>query len=154
MGRSKVHMPKEIKTKCHAAIHSATVAAGAAGAIPIPMSDAVPITAAQITMVIALGKIFGMSLSRAAAKSITGVAVTQQAGRTIFTNILKAIPGANATIGSVVGASTAATMTEALGWLVADDFFRMSNGQEPEDIVDAAADLKRCGAFEGLNFSK
>lgn len=42
MGKSKVHMPEELKKKCHAAIHSAAVAAGATGAIPIPMADAVP----------------------------------------------------------------------------------------------------------------
>ena len=154
MGKSKVRMPEELKAKCHAAIHSASVAAGAAGAAPIPMADAVPIGAAQITMVVALGKIFGLSLSRAAAKSIVGVGITHQAGRTIFTNVLKAIPGAIATIGSVVGASTAVAMTETLGWLVADDFFRMANGQEPEDIVDAAADLKNSGLFDGLRMPK
>lgn len=148
MSKSKVHMPKSLEKKCHAAIHSAATAAGAAGAIPLPMADAVPITAAQITMIVALGKVFGVSLSRSAAKSIAGVAVTQHAGRTIFSNILKAIPGANATIGSVVGASTAVALTEALGWLVADDFFRMANGEEPQDIVDAAADIQ--GSFSGL----
>ena len=52
MSKSKVHMPKELERKCHRAIHSATVAAAAAGAIPIPMSDAVPITAAQIAMLL------------------------------------------------------------------------------------------------------
>ena len=55
MSKSKVHMPKELKKKCQVAIHSATAAAAAAGAIPIPMSDAIPITAAQIGMVVALG---------------------------------------------------------------------------------------------------
>lgn len=148
MSKSKVHMPKDLENKCHAAIHSAAVASGAAGAIPLPMSDALPITAAQITMIIALGKIFGVTLTGAAAKAIAGVAVTQHAGRMIFSNVLKAIPGANVTIGSVVGASTAVALTEALGWLVADDFFRMANGQEPKDIVDAAADLQ--GAFNGI----
>lgn len=53
-------------------IHSATASA-AAGAIPIPMSDAIPITAAQIGMIIALGKEFDITLSDAAAKSILGL---------------------------------------------------------------------------------
>lgn len=148
MSKSKVHMPKNLEKKCHTAIHSAATAAGAAGAIPIPMSDAVPITATQITMIIALGKVFGVSLSGSVAKSIAGVAVTQHAGRAIASNILKAIPGVNATIGSIVGASTAVALTETLGWLVADDFFRMANGEEPQDIVDAAADIK--GSFSGF----
>ena len=29
MGKSKVHMPKELEKKCHIAIHSATTAAAA-----------------------------------------------------------------------------------------------------------------------------
>ena len=41
MNKSKVRMPKELEKKCHIAIHTATTAAAAAGAIPIPMSDAV-----------------------------------------------------------------------------------------------------------------
>lgn len=148
MKKSKLHMPKELEKKCHLAIHSAATAAATAGAIPIPMSDAIPITAAQIGMIISVGKIFGITLSQAAAKSIAGVALSQQAGRAIFTNILKAIPGAGTIAGSIIGASTAAALTEALGWIVADDFYRMSNGEEPENIVETAEELK--GAFEGL----
>ena len=139
MGKSKVHMPKELEKKCHIAIHSATTAAAAAGAIPI--------TAAQVAMIISLGKVFGISLSQSAAKSIASVVVTQQAGHAIFANILKCIPGGGVA-GAVVGATTAATLTEALGWIVADDFYRMSNGEEPENIVETAKDLKQ--VFEGL----
>lgn len=152
MSKSKVHMPKNLEKKCHRAIHSATTAAAAAGAIPIPMSDAVPITAIQIGMIIALGKVFDITLSQATAKAIAGVAVTQQAGRAIFTNILKAIPGGGVLGGPVIGATTAAALTEALGWVVADDFYRMANGEEPENIVETAGDLKV--AFEGLRMHK
>ena len=148
MGKSKVQMPKELEKKCKIAIHTATTAAAAAGAIPIPMSDAIPITAAQIGMIVSVGKIFGITLSQAAAKSIAGVALTQQAGRALVANLLKAIPGAGTILGSVISASTAVALTEALGWIVADDFFRLYNGEEPENIVETAGDLK--GAFEGL----
>ena len=138
MGKSKVQMPKELEKKCKIAIHTATTAAAAAGAIPIPMSDAIPITAAQIGMIVSLGKIFGITLSQAAAKSIAGVALTQQAGRALVANLLKAIPGAGTILGSVISASTAVALTEALGWIVADDFFRLYNGEEPENIVETA----------------
>lgn len=152
MAKSKVHMPRDLNKKCHIAIHSATLAAAAAGGIPIPMSDAIPITAAQIGMVVALGKIFDVTLSEAAAKSVVGVALTQQAGRAIFANILKAVPGAGQVAGIVVGAATAASLTEALGWIVADDFFRMSNGDDPENIVENVAELKE--AFAGFRTHK
>ena len=152
MSKSKVHMPKDLEKKCHIAIHSATTAAAAAGAIPIPMSDAIPITAAQIAMIIAIGKVFGISLTEATAKSIAGVALTQQAGRAVFSGIIKAIPGAGTIAGSVIGATTAAALTEALGWVVADDFYRASQGEEPENLVETAGELKQ--AFEGLRTSK
>lgn len=151
IGKSKVNMPEGLKKKCHAAIHSATAAAAAAGAIPLPMSDAVPITAAQIGMIISLGKIFGISLSDAAAKSIANVALIRTAGVAFFRNIIKAIPGGQL-FGSFIGAATAASLTEVLGWIIAEDFFRMYNGQEPENILEAADSLK--GSFEGLRISK
>ena len=152
MSKSKVHMPKELEEKCHIAIHSATAAATLAGAIPIPMSDAVPITAAQISMIVALGKIFDITLSQAAAKSIVSVGLAQQAGRTVASSILTALPGVGTIIGGVVGASTAAALTEALGWIVADDFYRMSQGKDPENIIENADGLK--SAFDGLKLSK
>ncbi len=152
MAKSKVHMPKELNKKCHAAIHSATTAAAAAGGIPIPIADAIPITAAQIGMIIAPGKVFDVTLSEAAAKSIAGVALTQQAGRAIFANLVKAIPVGGQIAGPVVGAITAAVLTEALGWIVADDFFRMLNGDDPENIVENVAELKE--AFTGIKTHK
>ena len=152
MSKSKVHMPKELKKRCQMVIHSATAASAAAGAIPIPMSDAIPIIAAQIGMIIALGKEFDITLSDAAAKSILGVGVAQQAGRAVASNLLKAVPGVGTVVGGVIGASTAAALTEALGWVIADDFYRMSQGENPENIVETAGELK--SAFEGLRFSK
>ncbi|MDE5825065.1 MAG: GTP-binding protein [Lachnospiraceae bacterium] len=148
MSRSKTQMPKELEKKCHMIIHSATAAVGA---IPIPISDAVPITAAQIGMIISLGKVFGITVTQATAGSIAGVTLTQKAGRAIFTNVLKAIPGVGTVIGSGIGAVTAAGLTEALGWIVADEFFKTANGEDSNkisDIVDTTSRVQ--GAFEGL----
>lgn len=147
MGKSKVHMPKDLEKKCHVAIHTATTAAAAAGAIPIPMSDAIPITAAQITMVVGLGKVFGMTLSQSTAKSILGVSITQSAGRAIVANLLKAMPGGKIP-GGIISAVTAAALTEALGWVIADDFYRMSIGEDPENIPEVLTDIKNGGLFD------
>lgn len=152
MSKSKVHMPKDLEKKCHLAIHSATTAAAAAGAIPIPMSDAIPITAAQIAMIVQLGKVFGITLSQSAAKSVMNVGIAQSAGRAVAAGLIKAIPGAGTLIGGVISATTAAALTEALGWLVADDFYRMANGEEPENIMETAGELK--SAFSGLGIHK
>ena len=149
MNKSKVNMPKELKRKCNIIIHSATGASAVAGLIPIPMSDAIPITAAQIGMIIKIGDLFDISLSEAAAKSIAGVALTQQAGRS---GLLKMIPGVGTLIGGIISGSTAAALTEFLGWVVADDFFRMSQGEDPENIVEVASELK--GSFQDVRFKK
>lgn len=147
MGKNtKVKMPKDIQKKCHVAIHTASAAAATAGAIPIPFSDAIPITAAQIAMVVSLGKVFDVTISQSTAKSIMGVALAKSAGKAIVSNALKAIPGVGTALGGFISASTAASLTEALGWIVADDFYRMSQGEEPEDLIQVANDLK--GAFE------
>ncbi len=55
-------------------------------------------------------------------------------------------------MGGIIGASTAAALTELLGWIIADDFYRLSQGEEPENIVENASELKN--AFEGLRMSK
>ena len=107
-------MTEDQIVKVNAAIHTASVASGAAGAIPIPVADAVPISAAQVTMVLALGKIFDQELTDSAAKGIIGAAASTFIGR----NLVKLIPVA----GWIASAAVAAGVTEAIGWTVAVDF--------------------------------
>lgn len=142
MKKPTTKMPDDLLQKCHIAIHTATIAAGTAGAAPIPMSDAIPIGAAQVTMIVALGNIFDITVTRSVAKSILSVGLAQSVGQSIVSNVLKAIPGIGTLAGSALGGVTAASITETLGWLVADDFYRISLGQEPENIIDAAQNLK------------
>ena len=140
MGKSKTKMPSDKKKQCMVVIHTASSAAAAAGAIPIPVADTIPISTAQVTMVVALGEIFDMTISTSVAKSIIGIGVAQTVGRTIVSS-LKAIPGVGTVIGGVISAATAAALTETLGWIIADDFYRISIGQEPENLTEAARDL-------------
>jgi uncharacterized protein (DUF697 family) len=130
-------MPEDLVGKCHVVIHSAATAAGAAGAIPLPFADALPIGAVQIAMIMSLGKVFDLTIGRSMAESIAGVGLATTTGRFVVSNLLKAVPG----LGSVVGAATAVAITEALGWMLADDFYRISVGEKPEKIVKAAGDV-------------
>lgn len=107
-------MTKEQIVKCNATIHTATIAAGAVGAIPIPAADAIPISGAQILMVITLGKIFNQKISETAAKAIIGAAASTFIGRQLF----KFVP----VVGWIASAGIAAGITEAIGWMVAVDF--------------------------------
>ena len=81
MAKPKVTMPDDLKSKCAAVIHTATTAAAAAGVIPIPMADTIPITGAQMTMIMGLAKVFDIPMTQAAAQSILGGTMASQAGR-------------------------------------------------------------------------
>jgi len=130
-------MPSDKRTKCHAIIHTAAVAAGAAGTSPLPGSDAIPIGMAQIAMVVSLGKVFDITIGESAAKAVIGIGVATQTGRFFVTNGLKFIPGVGTLAGMALGSATAFALTEALGWIVADDFYRISIGKSPQNLGEA-----------------
>lgn len=115
--------------QCNAAIHTASVAAGASGAIPIPVADAIPISAAQVTMVFALGKIFDQEITSSAAKGAIAAAASTFVGR----NLIKLIPIA----GWIVSAGVAAGVTEAIGWTNAVDMAK-NYRKEYERKINAA----------------
>lgn len=106
--------------KCHAIIHSAAAATGAVGGgmAQIPLSDAVPISAAQVGMVIALGEVFDVPLSESAAKSLVSSLSGAALGRMVSQVLLGWLPG----IGNAINAATAAGITETLGWKAARHF--------------------------------
>lgn len=147
-------MPREMKNKCGAIIHTATAAAGAAGLIPIPVADTVPITGAQVAMIISLGKVFELTISESIAKSIIAAGLAQQTGRAIVSGAFKAIPGIGTVAGMAVGSVTAATLTETIGWLVADDFFKIYMNEMPEGILDGIDNLKTGALFDKSNLKK
>lgn len=107
-------MTSDEKKKCHRVIHSATIAAGGAGMIPLPVADNVVIAPIQTAMIVALGKIFGHTISQGYAKSIVGTLFAGQLG----TALVKMIPGG----GIIIKAGVAASLTETLGWTIAKEF--------------------------------
>lgn len=115
--------------ECNIAIHTAAVAAGAGGVMPIPVMDSIPISAAQITMVVALGKIFDQKITESAAKGIIGAAASTLIGR----RLVKLIPIA----GWIASAAVAAGVTEAIGWSIAVDFAKMSQRTENTEKSEA-----------------
>lgn len=137
----KLMTEKQIKA-CNGIIHTAAAACAAAGGIPIPVADAIPISAAQITMIVSLGKTFGVKINDSAAKAIVGAAAASFVGR----NLVKLIP----IVGWGIAAGVAAGITEAIGWGAAVDFAKQyrneyeknkpsdasAPGQEPDDIDD------------------
>lgn len=110
------------RTKCHALIHgAATACAGAAaGLAQLPGSDNAVIVPIQIGMIMSLGAVFGVDLTETAAKTALGTATASLVGRGISQFLVGWIPG----IGNAINASTAAGVTETLGWAIAKDFER------------------------------
>ncbi len=102
--------------KCKTIIHVASGAAGAAGLIPIPFSDALAIVPIQAGMIYKMNDAFGMDLDTSVGASLVAgllsVTAVAHVERTLVNGFLKFIP----VVGSVAGVSTAAVITEALGF--------------------------------------
>ena len=114
------YINEDQRIKCHAIIHSASIAASAVGAglCWLPLSDAPLITAVQVAMTISLGGVFGIELSKSAAKAAVVAAAASTIGRSASQLATFWIPVVNL----AVNASTAAGVTECIGWAVVADF--------------------------------
>ena len=121
-------MTDEQLLKCHGIIHTASLAAAAVGAglAQVPGSDSLVIVPIQVTMVTLLGQVFGFSLSESAARAALATATTTVVGRTISQILIGWWP----IVGNIINASTAAGVTEAVGWVVAYDFARQAGAGE------------------------
>ena len=119
---SMSYITPEQRVRCHAIIHAASASAGAVGGglAQIPGSDSVPICAIQATMTSALGRVFGLELTDTMARSALLATPTTIGGRLVSQFLIGWIPVA----GNIINAGTAASITEALGWALAEDFAR------------------------------
>lgn len=105
---------------CHTIIHAASISAGAIGAglAQLPCADHLIITPMQTAMAIAVARVFGIKITKSAARSSIVSLAACQAGRAISQLAFGWVPVA----GNVSNAGTAAAITEAIGWLLAEDF--------------------------------
>lgn len=101
---------KQIRAK--AIIHSASVAAAAVGASPIPISDAAILAPIQLGMLAGLAILYGEP--KEGLKATFGIVISETLGILTATSLLKFFPG----LGNTVNAVVAAGFTEALGHMV------------------------------------
>ncbi len=115
-------MTDEQRSKCAKIIHFSAGAAAAVGAglAQVPTSDSALIVPIQISMIKQLADVFGVTLDEASAKAILSTAVATHTGRTLSQWVIGWVPG----LGNAVNASTAAAITEAMGWAIAKSFDR------------------------------
>ena len=113
-------MTNDQKIKCNAIIHTASAAAAAVGAgmAQVPGSDNALLTPIQLTMTISLGKVFDIELTETTAKAAIASVAARTIGRTLTQFLVGWIPG----FGNAINATTAAGLTEAMGWTLAEDF--------------------------------
>jgi len=104
--------------KCNAIIHTASVAAGAMGIIPIGPADTLMITPTQIAMIISLGAVFNIRVSENIAKSLLSGFAASFVGRFVASTLLNFIPF----LGWAIKGGTAAGLTEAIGWAAVAHF--------------------------------
>jgi uncharacterized protein (DUF697 family) len=130
---------RQKKIVAHGVVGVSATAAAAAGATPIPFSDAVILVPVQISMLAGISSAFGLELSTAflsvLVASAAGTTGNTFAGRAIVANLLKFIPGAGTIAGGAVSAATAATLTTTLGELYIATLvaaFTEAGGDTPE----------------------
>ncbi|GHU44759.1 hypothetical protein FACS1894111_12530 [Clostridia bacterium] len=112
------NLTRKQATWCHITIHTAALACSAVAFIPIPVADAIPITSTQVAMVIGLGKVFNNKITKSDAQILLKTVAAPLAGRVIAKNVFIFVPG----VGWGINAAIAGTITEILGWTIANDF--------------------------------
>ena len=109
-------------------ISAFSVIAATLAAVPLPFATMPAITALQVSMIVALGQLYGQRLSFSqaggVASTIAGGFLAQAVGR----ELIKLIPG----FGSVIAASWAAAYTWALGEGACVYFGDLMGGKKPD----------------------
>jgi len=106
--------------KVHGIIHMASVAcAGIGGGMAqVPGSDSVAIVPIQTGMIIAIADQHGFTITKLAAADLLLTFAATMGGRFLSQVLVGWVPA----FGNAINASTAAALTEAIGW-AADSYF-------------------------------
>lgn len=130
------------KDEASTIIHTASVASGAAAAIPIPVADAPIIVSIQVGMALKLANIYGFGMIGESATALLQSQIISMAGKQLASSLTKFIPF----IGSAINAAVAVSFTEALGWglvtiyeNVLEEYLR--TGKEPQWAAIFSSDI-------------
>ncbi len=120
--------------ECKKIIHTASMACGAIGSTPhIPLSDTIVITPIQIVMLIKLGNVFNVKMTKAAARSILYSCAGSYAGRNLSAVTIGWLP----VFGNAVNAATGFSLTEAIGWKFVRDYSTNKNASLKSNMSEA-----------------
>ena len=121
--------------KIHAIIHTASVSAGGIGAglAQLPGSDMPVLMALQTGMIVAIGQEHGCDITTTHAKSLLLALSAGYGGRALSQFLIGWIPG----FGNAINATTAASITEAIGW-AADAHFEKVGAKRTKPWAELA----------------
>jgi len=140
-----------INQKVHGIIHTAAVAcAGVGGGLAqVPGADAEVIIPIQTTMITAIAYEHGVTLTKAAVADLILTYTATMGGRFLSQVLVGWVP----VLGNVINASTAAALTEAMGW-AADAYFEKAQDQLPPEAAQAPKASKSPNRPRGPKSSK
>ena len=111
------------------AIAAAVASAAAAGATPIPFSDAVLLVPIQLGMMASIAHSYGVDIDKATAASLAATAAATATGRSLVTGLIKMVPGPGTLVGGAVAAGVASGLTWAVGQAWVAVCTRLAQGQ-------------------------
>lgn len=110
---------EEKKQHAQAVVASASLAAVAVGATPIPFADCALLIPTQVAMITSITVIFGFDVNKsvitAILSSTLGTGGATLLGKTVVSSILKLIPVVGSIAGGTISGGTAGVITAALG---------------------------------------
>lgn len=127
------------RTSCQNGITAAGSAAAAAGASPIPFSDAAILIPIQLGMLAHIAMVYDIPVDRATGMALAMTAASTGAGKAIVTNVIKMIPGAGTVVGGAISATVASSITLAMGHAWVEVCERIATGKlRPEVLLDSS----------------
>lgn len=123
--QSKSLILKKQTVKEHILLY--TAGAGATGAIPIPLSDAVVLTSLQVKMVSDICKIYNLENILGSTQKIVSGVLISQIGKIVGRSLIKFIPVIGTIVGGIINASVASSITYALGMTISEKLYGICN---------------------------
>ncbi|MBR1556006.1 MAG: DUF697 domain-containing protein, partial [Oscillospiraceae bacterium] len=129
------------------AVITAATSAAAAGAAPIPFSDAAVLLPIQFGMLTAITAAFGLDISKSVLtcvlSSTFGWGGATLLGRTMVSGLLKLFPGLGSIAGGTISAATAGALTTALGEAYIQLMEMLYNGEMRQEELDTPEGKKK-----------
>lgn len=117
---------------------------------PIPVVDSLIIAPVQITMVIQLGKIYEVNLSKSAITGIANTVLLSFGGTYLFLSLTKLVPG----WGSVIGPGIAYGLTISAGKIIKELFSQGNFNPTPSEMKKLAEKYKELGKRAGQEYQE